>query len=235
MFKNITNPSRENLAEMQTVFHRKYVKPLSRATAKQKFQQLVFNPANQKLIDFFDQLQKLVEDAFEVGAEALFEQIIYAKMPPHLKKSINQAHSENGTCEQIVSHLERELELNVLEAPDGMQINTVKQQSSKPNPERPKPTIHHCKKRGHYRNQCRQLKKERDQNDTNKNAGKNSNSNINSGKTSSKTHNNETVNNGSAKVANNRKYRKSRIKSENPTLWDLWQNEALHRQMLFWR
>ena len=36
-------------------------------------------------------------------------------MPPHLKKSINQAHLENGTCEQIVTHLERELELNSLE------------------------------------------------------------------------------------------------------------------------
>ena len=44
-------------------------------------------------------------------------------MPPHLKKSINQAHLENGTYEQIVSHLERELELNGLEAPDEMPIN----------------------------------------------------------------------------------------------------------------
>ena len=45
-------------------------------------------------------------------------------MPPHLKKSINQAHLENGTYEQIVSHLERELELNGLEAPDEMQLKT---------------------------------------------------------------------------------------------------------------
>ena len=37
-------------------------------------------------------------------------------MPPHLKKSINQAYLENGTYDQIVKHLEREMELNGLEA-----------------------------------------------------------------------------------------------------------------------
>ena len=53
-FKNITSPNRENLGEILTVFRRKYVKPQSMATAKHKFQRLVFNPANQKLIDFLD-------------------------------------------------------------------------------------------------------------------------------------------------------------------------------------
>ena len=93
------------------------------ATAKHKFQRLVFNHAKQKLIDFLDELQKLAKDAFGIAAQAIFEQFIYAKMPPYLKKSINQAHLENGTYEQIVSHLERELELNILEAPDEMPIN----------------------------------------------------------------------------------------------------------------
>ena len=124
-FKNISSPNRENLTEILTVFRRKYVKPQSMATAKHKFQQLVFNPANQKLIDFLDELQKLANDAFGVDAQAIIEQFIYAKMPPHLKKSINQAHLENGTCEQIVTHLERELELNSLEYPDETQMNTV--------------------------------------------------------------------------------------------------------------
>ena len=56
-FKNIDSPNQENLAEILTVFRRKYVKPQSMATAKHKFQQLVFNPVNQKLIDFLDELQ----------------------------------------------------------------------------------------------------------------------------------------------------------------------------------
>ena len=88
-FKNISSPNRENLVEILTVFRRKYVKPQSMATAKHKFQQLVFNPANQKLIDFLDELQKLANDAFGVAAQAIIDQFIYAKMPPHLKKSIN--------------------------------------------------------------------------------------------------------------------------------------------------
>ena len=124
-FKNISSLNRENLTEILSVFRRKYVKPQSMATAKHKFQRLVFNPANQKLIDFLDQLQKLAKDAFGVGAQAIIEQFIYAKMPPHLKKSINQAHLENGTYEQIVTHLERELELKSLEYPDETQMNPV--------------------------------------------------------------------------------------------------------------
>ena len=115
-------------------------------TAKHNFQLLVFNPANQKLIDFPDELQKLAKDAYGVAAREIIEQLIEAKMPHHKKKSINQARLENGTFEQIVSDLEKELELNCLEAPDEMQINTVTQQASQQNSEKSKPTCHHCKK-----------------------------------------------------------------------------------------
>ena len=95
------------------------------ATTKYKFQKLVFNPANQKLVDFLDELQKLAKDAFGIAAHAIIDQFIYAKMLPHLKKSINQAHLENGTYEQVVTHLERELELKSLEHLDETQMNTV--------------------------------------------------------------------------------------------------------------
>ena len=82
------------------------------AAAKHIFQRLVFNPANQKLHGFLDEFKKLAKDAFGAAAQAISEQFIYAEMPPHLKNSINQAHLENGTYEQVVPHLERELELN---------------------------------------------------------------------------------------------------------------------------
>ena len=108
-FKNINDLTRENLGEIVAVFRRKYVKPQSVAKTKYKFQQLVFNPANQNLVDFLDELQKLAKDAFGIAAHAIIEQFIYTKMPPHLKKSINQAHLENNTYEQIVTHLQREL------------------------------------------------------------------------------------------------------------------------------
>ena len=130
-FKNISSPNRENLAEILSVYHRKYVKPQSMATAKHNFQQPVFNPANHKFIDFLDELRKLAKDAFGVAAHAIIDQFIYAKMPPHLNKSINQAHLKISTYEQIVTHLESELELNSLEYLDETRMNTVthKQQS----------------------------------------------------------------------------------------------------------
>ena len=66
-FRNITCPNRENLGKNLAVFRRKHVKPLSMATTEQNFQRRGFNPANQKLIDFLDELQKLAKNAFGVA------------------------------------------------------------------------------------------------------------------------------------------------------------------------
>ena len=141
-FKNINGPTGENLGEILAVFRKRYVKPQSMATGKHKFQKLVFNPAYQKL-DFLDDLQNLAKDEFGIAARAVIQQFIYAKMPPHLKKSINQTHLKNGTYEQIVTHLERELELNGLEAPDELQINTLSHYTVNANADKTKPTCHH--------------------------------------------------------------------------------------------
>ena len=81
-FKNITSPNRENLGETLTVFRRKYVKPQSMATAKHKFQRLVFSSENQKLIDFLDELLKLAKNAFGVAAQTIIEKIMNAKCLP---------------------------------------------------------------------------------------------------------------------------------------------------------
>ena len=85
-FESLNGPTRENLGEILAVFRRKYVKPQSMATAKHKFQKLVFNPANQKLVDYLDELQRRAKNAFGIAAHAIIQQFIYAKMPPHLKK-----------------------------------------------------------------------------------------------------------------------------------------------------
>ena len=158
-FKNITSPSRENLEEILVVFRRKYVKPQSMATAKHKFQKLVFEPSKQKLVDFLDELQRLAKDAFGQAAQSIIEQFIYAKMPPHLKKTINQAHLENGTYEQIVKHLERELELNGLEAADELPVNNINQQQPEQT-EKQKAVCYYCKKPGHHKSQCRKMKRD---------------------------------------------------------------------------
>ena len=154
-FRHISRPNRETLGEILISFRRKNVKSQPILTAKHIFQRLVFNSANQKIIGFLEELQKLAKDALGVATQAIIEQFLSAKTLPHLKKSINQAHLENVTIEEIVSRLEKQLELNGLEAPDQLQINTVTQQTTQENPEKPKPTCHHCKTPGHYRNQCR--------------------------------------------------------------------------------
>ena len=62
----------------------------------------------------------------------------------------------------------------------------------------------------HYRNQSRQLKKERDQEDINKNStGNNKNDNSDNGQTNSNTHSIKAVIIGNAITANNRNNRKS--------------------------
>ena len=57
--KNISSPGREVLGKKLTVFRKKQMKTKSMVIEKHKLQRLVFNPANQSLIDFLDELQKL--------------------------------------------------------------------------------------------------------------------------------------------------------------------------------
>ena len=70
---------------------------------------------------------------------------------------------QKSTYGQVVSHLETELEVNGFENPDELQINTVMQEATQQNSDKPKQTCQHCKKPGHYRNQCRELKRKKDQ------------------------------------------------------------------------
>ena len=58
---------------------------------------------------------------------------------------MNQAQLENGALKQIVTHFERDLELNGLESPDELQVKTVSQYATNTNPDKPEPTHHHCK------------------------------------------------------------------------------------------
>ena len=107
MIRNNNTLTRQKLGEILAVSHRKYVKAQSMAKAKQKVHNLVFNPADEKLVDFLHEFFKLAKDAFDRAAHIIVEHFIYAKLPPHLRKWINQAHPEIFTYEQIVTHLER--------------------------------------------------------------------------------------------------------------------------------
>ena len=96
-----------------------------------------------------------------------------------------------------------------MEVPDELQINTVTQPSTQQNSEKPKPTCHHCKKPGHYRNRCRQLKREKDpaRNSTN---SANNKTNNGGGQTNSNSNNNRLSNNINANDTNIQKDRRFR-------------------------
>ena len=74
-FKNISDPTRENLREIRQVFCRKNVKPQSMVASRHKFQKHIFNPANQRSVDL-EELQKLAKDAIGIFAHAIIEHFI---------------------------------------------------------------------------------------------------------------------------------------------------------------
>ena len=118
-----------------------------------------------KLFDFLEELNQCAEKAFGENAQHMIDSLLYAKLPPKLKRSVNMARLENGTYEEIVTHLERELELNGLEDSDDLPITTmsVSQTSGSKNllsqGMETNLECHYCKKPGHLIKDCRKLKK----------------------------------------------------------------------------
>ena len=79
-----------------------------------------------KLSDFLEELNQGAEKAFGENAQAMIDSLLYAKLaPPKLKRSVNMAQHENASDEEIVTHLERELELNGLEVGDDITVPTM--------------------------------------------------------------------------------------------------------------
>ena len=131
-FRNINSTNRQTLEDVLVIFRRKYVKPESQATAKHKWHRLVFDPNTMKLPDFLEELNQGAEKAFGDHAQKMIDSLLYAKLPPKLKRSVNMARLENGSYNEIVAHLERELELNALEESDDLPMATMTSSSAKP-------------------------------------------------------------------------------------------------------
>ena len=78
------------------------------------------------------------------------DSLLYANLPPHLKRSLKLAYLENGTYDQIVSHLETELELGGLENDGELTIPTmtaVPPNNNQQNTKQTKIECHFCKKK----------------------------------------------------------------------------------------
>ena len=104
-FKNISALNKKTPDDVLIVFRRKYVKPESQATGKHKWHKLTFDPNTKSLPDFLEELNECAERAFGDNAQHMIDNLLYAKLPPHLKRSLNLANLENGTYDQIVAHL----------------------------------------------------------------------------------------------------------------------------------
>ena len=124
-FRNIGALNKKTLDDVLIVFRCKYVKPESQATAKNKWHKLTFDPNTKSLPDFLEELNECAKRAFGDNAQHMIDSSLYAKLPPHLKRSLNLAYLENGTYDQIVAHLERELELSGLQNDGEFTIPTM--------------------------------------------------------------------------------------------------------------
>ena len=113
-FMNLNTANRETLKDVLVIFRQKYVKPESQAAAKRKWHCLVFNHNTMKLPDFLEELNQSAENAFGDNAQKTIDSLLYAELPSKLKRSVIMARLENGSYDEIVVHLERELELNDL-------------------------------------------------------------------------------------------------------------------------
>ena len=137
---------------MLVVFRRKYVKPESQATAKHKWHKFTFDLNTKSLSDFLEELNECADGAFGDNAQHITESLLYAKLRPHLKRSLNLAYLENGTYDQIVAHIERELELSGLQNDGKLTIPTmtaITPDDNQQDTEQSKIVCHHCKKLGH--------------------------------------------------------------------------------------
>ena len=124
-FRNMSASNKKTLDDALIVFRQKYVKPESQATAKHKWHKLTFDPKTKSLPDFLEELNECAERAFGDNAQHMIDSLLYAELPPHLKRSLNLAYLENGTYDQIVAHLDRELELSGLENDGELTIPTM--------------------------------------------------------------------------------------------------------------
>ena len=171
-FCNIEDTKKDSLDEIMTIFKQRFGDYLSMAKARCEWDALKFDPSNQKLHEFLDVFQKTAKEAFGSEAQQFIDKAIYAKMPDHVKKLLNRAYLEDKPYNDIVLHLEREMRLNGLGAPDEVTLvplNKVEPAPPKTESKQVENTTQnvkkgycfYCNKFGHYKAECRKMKRDK--------------------------------------------------------------------------
>ena len=90
-FRNINTANRQTLEDILAVFRRKYNKPESQPTAKHKWHRLVFDTSTMKVPNFLEELNQGAKQTFGENAQSMVDSLLYANLPPKLKRSVNMA------------------------------------------------------------------------------------------------------------------------------------------------
>ena len=164
-YRNMTDTNCASLEDIISTFRRRYVRPQSVARTRWKCEQLHFDPSRQKFQDFLEQYQKLAQEAYGDDTPQFTETSFYAKLPPHLKRVLNQARLEAETYDTMVQHLEREMELNGLSDPIDNNVTGIHQidayeQQAAPNPPNPAGPCFGCGHSGYIIKICRKTSRE---------------------------------------------------------------------------
>ena len=80
----------------------------------------------------------------------MIDSLLYAKMSTHLKRSLNLTYLENSTYDQLVAHLEKDLELSGLQNDGELTIPTmtaVPPNDNQQNTEQTETVCQYCKKK----------------------------------------------------------------------------------------
>ena len=90
-FRNIHASNKRTVEDVLIITPRKYVRPKSQARAKYKWHKLTLHPHKKSLSDFVEEPIECAERGFGPLAKQMMDSLFYAKLPPHLKRSINPA------------------------------------------------------------------------------------------------------------------------------------------------
>ena len=168
-FKNISASNKKTPDDVLIVFRQKYVKPKSEATAKHKQPELTFDPNTKSLSDFLGELNECAERAFGDNVQHIIDNLFDAKRPLHLKLSLNLDSPQNVKYDEIVAHLQKELELSCLESDGELRLPTRTAVPPNDNPKKTrqyKIVCQYCKELDHVFRDCRKRMKMNRNNET---------------------------------------------------------------------
>ena len=123
-FRNTNFSTRRTLENVIIIFQRKYVRPQSQATTKHKWPKFTFDPNTKSLSVFIKELNHCDEQVFESLAQLMTEfRICKVTSTPQTVTKLSLF--EISIHDQVIAHLDRELELSGLETDAKLPISTM--------------------------------------------------------------------------------------------------------------